>query len=328
MPSTPAGSRLEALVSAAALLASVAAAPRAGSGCTAALASACGAKRSDVFACAQCAGDHQQQLQAAGCTNERISSWCADVSADIGDALQHRYTVYTALPTTASEATAKGFQPLVADYAAGRGAAACTADTGTPWTHGGKLARSTPYALHFSAAGQLAAITVDLFANAYSPGPAYVATMIDRGYLTNDTVAHSLTRSGANNWEPYVGSMTVSFREGSASLCDPTTSFDERLGTRVAVLSGGEVYPAASAPVIPLRTVTRVLPLTAAAAEVSTDVEATTLFGSRFRPLRNRFPLCRRPRATSAGRASTAWDGTTLRTCSRRTAQSPGRLRT
>ena len=61
-----AGSRLEALVSAAALLASVAAAPRAGSGCTAALASACGAKRSDVFACAQCAGDHQQQLQARG----------------------------------------------------------------------------------------------------------------------------------------------------------------------------------------------------------------------------------------------------------------------
>jgi hypothetical protein len=240
------------------------------SGCPAALEVACGAARHDVFECAQCAGEHQQQLMAAGCTNSLISSWCAGraISQEgIGDTLQHRYTVYSALPTTATEAAAKGFQPLVADYAEGRGPAACTADTGTPWTHGGILARSTPYALHFSAAGQLAAITVSLFHNNYSPGPAYLATMIDRGYLTNDTVAHALTWFGGDDGEPYVGSLTVSFRESSESLCDNTTTFDELLGTRVAILSRDQVYPAASVRTPLPRAVTRVLPLNAAAAE-------------------------------------------------------------
>ena len=45
--------------------------------CTAALETACGADRHDVFACAQCAGVHQQQLQAAGCDNSAIAAWCA-----------------------------------------------------------------------------------------------------------------------------------------------------------------------------------------------------------------------------------------------------------
>jgi hypothetical protein len=251
------------------------------SGCATALVGDCGAARHDVFACAQCAGEHQQQLQAAGCTNSLISSWCAgeQISDDIGDALQHRYTVYADLPTNASEAIAQGFQPLVADFAGGSGPAACTADTGTPWTHGGKLARDTPYALHFSAAGQLAAITVSVFQNRYSPGSAYLATMIDRGYLTNDTVAHSLTWAGANDWEPYVGSFTVSFRESGASLCDTTTTFDELLGTRIAVLSHGQVYPAASAQTPPRRAVTHVLPRTAAAAEAEGYVRGACFDG-------------------------------------------------
>jgi hypothetical protein len=50
-----------------------------GSACTAALEEACGADRHDVFACAQCSGHHQHQLQAAGCNNSAIVAWCTDV---------------------------------------------------------------------------------------------------------------------------------------------------------------------------------------------------------------------------------------------------------
>jgi hypothetical protein len=46
-------------------------------GCAAALQASCGAHRRDVFACAQCAGGHQQQLRAAGCDNDKIAAWCA-----------------------------------------------------------------------------------------------------------------------------------------------------------------------------------------------------------------------------------------------------------
>ena len=45
--------------------------------CTTALETACGADRHDVFACAQCSGVHQRQLQAAGCDNSAIAAWCA-----------------------------------------------------------------------------------------------------------------------------------------------------------------------------------------------------------------------------------------------------------
>ena len=48
-----------------------------GDSCVAALAKACGTKRSDVFACAECAGDHQQALKTAGCGNDAIAAWCA-----------------------------------------------------------------------------------------------------------------------------------------------------------------------------------------------------------------------------------------------------------
>ena len=47
------------------------------SSCDAALAEACGAKKSDVFACAECAGTHQHALKAAGCANDAIAAWCA-----------------------------------------------------------------------------------------------------------------------------------------------------------------------------------------------------------------------------------------------------------
>jgi hypothetical protein len=50
-------------------------------GCAAALQDACGASRHSVFTCAQCAGDNQQQLRAAGCTNDDISAWVRPCSA-------------------------------------------------------------------------------------------------------------------------------------------------------------------------------------------------------------------------------------------------------
>jgi len=49
------------------------------SSCDAALAEACGAKKSDVFACAECAGAHQQTLKAKGCGSDAIAAWCAGV---------------------------------------------------------------------------------------------------------------------------------------------------------------------------------------------------------------------------------------------------------
>eukprot|EP01046_Picozoa_sp_COSAG06_P012222 COSAG06_NODE_711_length_12877_cov_16.318281_11_plen_230_part_00 len=48
--------------------------------CAAALEAACGADHGDVFQCAQCAGIHQQQLQAAGCDNDAIAAWCAGIA--------------------------------------------------------------------------------------------------------------------------------------------------------------------------------------------------------------------------------------------------------
>jgi len=49
------------------------------SSCTEKLQAVCGAKRGSVFDCAQCAGQKQQQLLRAGCSNDKISAWCADV---------------------------------------------------------------------------------------------------------------------------------------------------------------------------------------------------------------------------------------------------------
>jgi hypothetical protein len=48
--------------------------------CVAGLEAACGADHGDVFQCAQCAGIHQQQLQAAGCDNDAIAAWCAGIA--------------------------------------------------------------------------------------------------------------------------------------------------------------------------------------------------------------------------------------------------------
>ena len=56
-----------------------------GDSCVAALAKACGTKRSDVFACAECAGTHQQALKAAGCGNDAIAAWCAGVACPAGE---------------------------------------------------------------------------------------------------------------------------------------------------------------------------------------------------------------------------------------------------
>jgi hypothetical protein len=52
-----------------------------GNACASALETTCGADRRDVFACAQCSGVHQQQLQADGCDNDAIAAWCAGVPA-------------------------------------------------------------------------------------------------------------------------------------------------------------------------------------------------------------------------------------------------------
>ena len=49
--------------------------------CTAALSAACQPEKSNgVFTCAQCAGVHQHELQAAGCSNDDIAAWCAGVT--------------------------------------------------------------------------------------------------------------------------------------------------------------------------------------------------------------------------------------------------------
>ena len=47
--------------------------------CCVALASACGATCHDMactFKCATCAGEHQQQLHQAGCSDDDIKAWC------------------------------------------------------------------------------------------------------------------------------------------------------------------------------------------------------------------------------------------------------------
>ena len=53
--------------------------------CGAALAAACGASRSDVFACAECAGNNQRDLQLAGCDNNSIAIWCSGAAVPLGE---------------------------------------------------------------------------------------------------------------------------------------------------------------------------------------------------------------------------------------------------
>ena len=48
--------------------------------CVDALNSACGGSKRDVFACAQCSGQHQHDLEAAGCTNDMIAQFCSSAS--------------------------------------------------------------------------------------------------------------------------------------------------------------------------------------------------------------------------------------------------------
>ena len=40
----------------------------------------CGQTKGDPFRCASCAGDNQEQLHTAGCTNDKIAQWCAGES--------------------------------------------------------------------------------------------------------------------------------------------------------------------------------------------------------------------------------------------------------
>ena len=224
------------------------------SSCHAALQTLCGSARStSVFACAECAGSHTQHLQAAGCSNDAISAWCAGQTTGIGSVLERAYTSYVHQPTAASDATSNGWKPLTLNGAQ----APCSPDIGVPWTIGGVRSHKTPVALHFSAAGQIIAITVDVCCgdSAIDPdsGPWFVA-MHQAGYLT----------AGASPSEPFT--FTVSLRNTSATtnLCDPSVTFDELLGTRVAVLSSGTT-PAFSGGG---HAVTRLLPLTKTAAEL------------------------------------------------------------
>ena len=46
-------------------------------GCAERLEALCRSHRRDVFSCAQCAGNHTKELEAAGCSNDAISRWCA-----------------------------------------------------------------------------------------------------------------------------------------------------------------------------------------------------------------------------------------------------------
>ncbi len=49
-----------------------------GGGCATLLESVCRDHRSNVFHCSECADDHIVELQAAGCSNDAISHWCAE----------------------------------------------------------------------------------------------------------------------------------------------------------------------------------------------------------------------------------------------------------
>lgn len=195
----------------------------------------------------------------------------------LGNSLEHRYTVYTQQPmrtewhgpgsppaSTGPSAEDLGFKPLVV----GGKAAVCAPDTGTPWSHGGKVDAATPYFLHFTAAGQLAAISVDIYGPAAST-PAHhqwVTAMNRAKYIT----LYHTPDAGDPGGAP-IGTFTVALRNATAAnLCDPNTIFGngfsgELLGTQVAVLSGGSAFP--TGPTIPRRReVTRLLPLTAAGA--------------------------------------------------------------
>ena len=217
--------------------------------CSAALQSLCGTARNDVFKCATCAGENQGVLEHSGCTNKAISVWCAGVTFGIGDRLDRVYTKYTAQPTTTSAATAAGWSQLVLP-APSHQKAPCLPSTGTPWTVGGVRSAKTPVALHFSAAGQLAAITVDICCGT-NAGDPWFSTMVAARYLTR----------GSTATEPFT--LTVSFRNTTGiSLCDPTITFDEELGDRVAVL-----WSEAAAFTAGPREVTRLLPLTDAVAQ-------------------------------------------------------------
>ncbi len=56
-----------------------------GDTCIAALVGRCSAHKDDVFACAQCAGDHFPDLESNGCSNQMIAQWCADTPAGRGE---------------------------------------------------------------------------------------------------------------------------------------------------------------------------------------------------------------------------------------------------
>ena len=73
--------------------------------CLVALAAACADKRGDVFTCAQCAGDHQQQLHEEKCSNTIISNWCAHASS----------TSHSAQATCLGTAGPCGARPSIGD---------------------------------------------------------------------------------------------------------------------------------------------------------------------------------------------------------------------
>ena len=58
--------------------------------CTAALETECGANKSNVFDCANCAGRNEQKLHAAGCNNNDISVWCGGGAPTPGVAVLSR----------------------------------------------------------------------------------------------------------------------------------------------------------------------------------------------------------------------------------------------
>ena len=64
--------------------------------CEAALEAACAPQRRNPIDCAACAGGHAAQLQQAGCSNERISHWCAGLAPIVSRVANNRECGYVA----------------------------------------------------------------------------------------------------------------------------------------------------------------------------------------------------------------------------------------
>lgn len=179
----------------------------------------------------------------------------------IGDRLSHKLTEYTPQPLTVADAIAASpaWAPLSLPDADGTlTEAACTPDMGTPYTIGGVRDSATPLTLHFSAAGQITGVSLDVYDHGDPVHTEWVQTMIYRGILTPGGASAPDT-------------LTVAFRDtsGDADLCHADTIYEERVGTQLGVLfsaEAGSTFPLTSEG-YERRTLTTQLPLTASAAQ-------------------------------------------------------------